>query len=110
MAVIFDPGVIGVAAVQVRGWKAMVKRITALGLATVTLDSLFLFVAGGAYLHGLMFSTLARKSGSSAVFAAGRGGNTVIVSDPWKRIGPGLPAGPPRPGGAGVPRNHPGAT
>jgi hypothetical protein len=108
MTIIFDPVIIALAALQVSGWsdraaemptqarraalKAMAKRIMALGLATVTLDSLFLFVAGGAYLHGLMFSTLARKSGSSAVFAAVRVANPVIVGDTWKWIGPILAA------------------
>jgi Dolichyl-phosphate-mannose-protein mannosyltransferase len=88
MTLIFDPVVIALSALQVSGWKAMAKRITALGLATLTLDALFLFVAGGAYLHGLMFSTLARKSGSSAVFAAVKVANPVIVGDTWKWIGP----------------------
>src|SRR5262249_37610914 len=82
------PAVIALAALQVSGWKAIAKRISALGLATLTLDSLFLFLAGGAYLHGLLFSTLARKSGTSAVFAAVRVTNPVILTDTWKRIGP----------------------
>jgi hypothetical protein len=88
MTLIFDPVVIALAALQVSGWKAITKRITALGLATLTLDSLFLFLAGGAYLHGLMFSTLARKSGSSAVFAAVRVASPVILADTWTWIGP----------------------
>lgn len=88
MTLIFDPVVITLAALQVSGWKATVKRITALGLATLTLDSLFLFLAGGAYLHGLLFSTLARKSGSSAVFAAVRVASPVIIADTWKWMGP----------------------
>ena len=108
MTIIFDPVVIALAALQVSSWsgratagqtparraalKAMAKRVTALGLAVVTLDSIFLFVAGGAYLHGLMFSTLARKSGSSAVFAAVKVANPVIVGDTWKWIGPILAA------------------
>jgi Dolichyl-phosphate-mannose-protein mannosyltransferase len=88
MTLIFDPAVMALAALQVSGWKAIVKRITALGLATLTLDSLFLFLAGGAYLNGLLFSTLARKSGTSAVFAAVRVTNPVILTDTWKWIGP----------------------
>jgi hypothetical protein len=104
MTIIFDPVVIVLAALQVSGsrghaaadpararrevLKTIAKRITALSLATVTLDSLLLFVAGGAYLHGLMFSTLQRKSGSSAVFAAVRVANPVIVGDTWQWIGP----------------------
>lgn len=88
MTLIFDPVVIGLAALQLSGWKAMGKRIIALGLATLTLDSLFLFLAGGAYLHGLLFSTLARKSGSSAVFAAVKVANPVIIADTWTWMGP----------------------
>src|SRR5262249_38410186 len=88
MTLIFDPAVIALAALQVSGWKAIAKRISALGLATLTLDSLFLFLAGGAYLHGLLFYTLARKSGTSAVFAAVRVTNPVILTDTWKWIGP----------------------
>src|SRR5258708_26568913 len=72
MTIIFDPVVIALAALQVSGWKAMMKRIGSLGLATLTLDALSLFLAGGAYFHGLLFSTLARKSGSSPIFAAVR--------------------------------------
>ena len=88
MTITFDPVVIALAALQVRGWKAGVKRIMSLGLATLTLDSLFLFLAGSAYLHGIMFSTLARNGGSSPVFAAVKAANPVILGDTWKWIGP----------------------
>ena len=88
MTIIFDPVVIALAALQVSGRKAMMKRIASLGLATLTLDTLSLFLAGGAYFHGLLFSTLARKSGSSPIFAAVRVGNPVVLGDTWKWIGP----------------------
>jgi hypothetical protein len=88
MTLIFDPVVITLAALQVRGWKAIAKRITALGLATLTLDVLALFLAGSAYVHGLLFSTLARGSGTSPVFAAVRVANPVIFGDTWRWIGP----------------------
>jgi hypothetical protein len=92
MTIIFDPFVIALAALQVSGWKAKVKRMAALGVATLTLDALFLFLAGGAYIHGLLFSTLARKAGSSAVFAAVRVANRVVLADTWTWIGPILAA------------------
>ncbi|HYK34282.1 MAG TPA: hypothetical protein VEV63_20080 [Streptosporangiaceae bacterium] len=92
MTIIFDPFVIALAALQVTGWKAVAKRTIALGLATLTLDTLFLFLAGVAYVRGLLFSTLARKAGSSAVFAAVKVGNPVIIGDTWKWIGPILAA------------------
>ena len=92
MTLIFDPFVITLAALQVSGWKAIAKRIMVLGLATLTLDTLFLSLAGVAYVRGLLFSTLARKGGSSAVFAAVKVGNPVIIGDTWKWIGPILAA------------------
>jgi hypothetical protein len=88
MTLIFDPVVITLAALQVRGWREMARRITALGLATLTLDGLALFLAGSAYARGLLFSTLARGGGNSAVFAAIRVTNPVIVGDTWRWIGP----------------------
>jgi hypothetical protein len=88
VTIIFDPFVIALAALQVSGWKAMAKRTMALGLATLALDLLFLFLAGIAYVRGLLFSTLARKAGDSAVFAAVRAGNPVIIGDTLKWIGP----------------------
>ena len=88
LTIVFDPVVITLAALRLTGWKAMAKRMMALGLATLTLDALGLFLAGVAYVRGLLFSTLARKAGTSAVFAAVRVGNPVIIGDTWKWIGP----------------------
>lgn len=88
LTIIFDPFVIALAALQIKGWKAMAKRTIALGLATLSLDVLALFLAGIAYVRGLLFSTLARKSGSSAVFSAVKVANPVIIGDTWKWIGP----------------------
>jgi hypothetical protein len=88
MTVIFDPFVIALAALQAGDWRAMTKRMLALGLATLTLDLMFLFLAGVSYVRGLLFSTLARKAGASAVFAAVRVANPVIIGDTWKWIGP----------------------
>lgn len=88
LTIIFDPFVIALASWQVSGWKALLKRITALGLATLTLDALGLFLAGVAYVRGLLFSTLARKAGTAAVFAAVKVANPIIIGDTWKWIGP----------------------
>jgi hypothetical protein len=92
MTIIFDPFVIALAALQASGWRAMARRMMALGLATVTLDVLCLFLAGVAYVRGLLFSTLERKAGTSAVFAAVKVANPVIIGDTWKWIGPILAA------------------
>ncbi len=89
MTVLFDPVVIALAALQVSdcGWRRMAARITALGVATASILTLALFLAGGAYVNGLMFSTLARPSGSQAVFSAVVAPRSVIVGDTWRWMG-----------------------
>lgn len=89
MTVIFDPVVIALAALQVSdsGWRRMAARITALGLATVGILTLVLFLAGGAYVNGLMFSTLVRRSGTEAVFSAIIAPRSTIVGDSWRWMG-----------------------
>ncbi len=89
MTLLFDPVVIGLAALQVSdcGWRRMAARIAALGLATGSILALVLFLAGGAYVNGLMFSTLARPSGRQAVFSAVLAPRTVILGDTWRWMG-----------------------
>jgi hypothetical protein len=88
VTVMFDPIVIVLAALQVSadGWKRVLGRVTALGLATSALLALALFVAGGAYLNGILFSTFSR-SGASALFVGARLSDKAIVSRSWAWIG-----------------------
>lgn len=68
VTVAFDPAVIALAAYRVRddGWREMLRRAVALGLMTASLLALTMFLAGGAYLQGAMYSTFARNSGFQA--------------------------------------------
>lgn len=68
---LFDPIVIGIAATQVRseGYRRIFQRLITLGSATALIDIAAVVLAGSAYYRGIMFSTLNRKAGSSAVFA-----------------------------------------
>jgi Dolichyl-phosphate-mannose-protein mannosyltransferase len=86
---VFDPVVIGVAALQVlpQGWRRVLTRAVALGLTTVVMLGLAAFLAGRAYINGFLFSTLDRKAGSWAVFAAVRVAPRVIVGDTWDWVG-----------------------
>ena len=89
MTVIFDPVVIGLAALQINqfGIRRMALRVVSLGVTTGALLIFTLFLAGGAYLKGLLFSTLARSGGTSTVFAAVAVPDNVILADTWKWMG-----------------------
>jgi hypothetical protein len=86
---VFDPVVVGIAALQVLpdGWRRMLTRATALGVTTVSALALAAFLAGRAYINGFLFSTLDRKAGSWSVFAAVRVAPRIIVGDTWDWVG-----------------------
>jgi len=89
VTVLFDPVVIALAALQVSGfgWRRVRERVIALGLATSLILAVTLFLAGGAYLKGVLFSTLARSGGTSAVFVGTSLSDKVIISESWSWIG-----------------------
>ncbi len=68
---LFDPFVIGLAAMQMRpeGFRRVFQRLITLGIATSLIDVVAVMLAGRAYYDGIMFSTLSRKQGSDVVFA-----------------------------------------
>lgn len=86
MTLVFDPVIIGLAAMQVREFSRIWRRCVALSAATVALLALTLFLAGSAYLNGLLFSTLARN-GTAAVFATAASTDGVILRTSWGWIG-----------------------
>ena len=89
VTVLFDPVVVALAALQVStlGWRRVRERVIALGLATSLILAVVLFLAGGAYLKGVLFSTFARSGGTSAVFVGTSLSTRVIVSESWSWIG-----------------------
>ena len=86
---VFDPVIIGMAALQVlpEGWRRVLTRFVALGMTTVVGLALAAFLAGRAYINGFLFSTLDRKGGSWAVFAAVRVAPRTIVGDTLEWVG-----------------------
>jgi Dolichyl-phosphate-mannose-protein mannosyltransferase len=86
---IFDPVVVALASLQVgeQGWRRVTHRAVALATTTAALLALAVFLAGRAYLNGILFSTLERQSGSSAIFAAVRVPPATIVADSWHWMG-----------------------
>lgn len=88
-SVIFDPVVVGLAASRLagQGWKRVIQRIAVLGVATACVLALAMVLAGGAYLKGIMFTTLSRPVGSADVIGATYTPDRVTVHDSWAWIG-----------------------
>jgi hypothetical protein len=86
---LFDPVVIGIAACQViaSGWRRMATRIAALSATTGAVLLIAAFLAGRAYINGILFSTLERKTGASAVFATVKAPPTTIVVQTLSWVG-----------------------
>lgn len=89
VSVLFDPVVIAMAALQVSsgGWKRVAWRIATLGLATSFVLGLALFSGGGAYLNGVLYTTLNRSGGTSAAFATTRISDHLIAAESFRFIG-----------------------
>jgi hypothetical protein len=89
VTLLFNCSVILIAAYQVRGSgiTAMLKRTAVLGLTTASALLLGLFVAGNAYVQGLMFTTLGRSSGASALLGAHPASATIIAGEAWDWFG-----------------------
>jgi hypothetical protein len=89
VTVIFDPVVIGLAASRVAGlgWKRVFHRIVVLGTATGCVLAIAAFLAGGAYIKGIMFTTLSRPGGAQVVIGATVTRDRVILSESWGWIG-----------------------
>jgi 4-amino-4-deoxy-L-arabinose transferase-like glycosyltransferase len=64
--IIFDPIVIGLAALMLRpqGWRRVWQRTAALAMATASLLATAVILAGTSYIKGILFTTLARKTGT----------------------------------------------
>lgn len=89
VSVLFDPVVIGLGAFQLipEGWSRVWQRIAGLGTATFTLTSVAVFLAGNAYVTGIMFTTLSRKSGTNTILAATSASSVEVVSRSWEWTG-----------------------
>jgi hypothetical protein len=72
MTVLFDPVIIGIAALQVsqHGWLRVGKRMAILGITVATTLILAACLAGTAYITGVMFTTLDRPRGTNPILAA----------------------------------------
>ena len=88
MTVVFDPVIIALAALQLNGKSRILYRFVGLCAATGGLLLLAVALAGEAYVHGIMFTTIARKSGLQQ-FLAGSSIQSLhfVLSESWHWVG-----------------------
>jgi hypothetical protein len=89
VSVLFDPVVIGMAGLQLTqdGWRRIGQRIIALGGTTLFLVVVATFLAGSAYVSGILVTTLARQTGNNTIYSGHFTTPTVIVSQSWEWTG-----------------------
>jgi hypothetical protein len=89
VTIVFDPAVIGIAALQVadQGIRRVATRFAALAAAASCVLALAVFLAGSAYVKGIMFTTLDRQAGTQPVLGSVRTPSATIISETWSWIG-----------------------
>jgi hypothetical protein len=87
--ILFDPAVIGIAALQVadQGIRRVMNRFAALAASTSCVLGLAAFLAGGAYVKGIMFTTVDRSGGTQPVLGSIYTPTVKIISESWSWIG-----------------------
>lgn len=94
--VLFDPVIIGVAALICPSeWKDTGRRVASLSVATICILLLGAYLAGGAYIHGIIGSTFARRTGALAVVIGAQYPTPArdILRESWTWVGPVLATG-----------------
>jgi Dolichyl-phosphate-mannose-protein mannosyltransferase len=88
-SIVFDPIVVGIAALQVvdQGSHRVISRLVALAASTGLLLALATFIGGDAYVKGVMATTLNRPAGTQPVFDSVYASNGAIISETWSWIG-----------------------
>lgn len=87
-SVLFDPVVIGLAALMLRpgSWRRVRERALALTVTTAVLITVAVLLAGTAYWNGIKFTTVARKAGIGILNLAPATSH-AIISYSWSVIG-----------------------
>jgi uncharacterized protein YjeT (DUF2065 family) len=89
VTVLFDPVVIGLAALQLAplGWRRLAQRVLSLSAASAILTGAVLLVAGSGYIQGIMFTTLSRQGGAQADFGSHFATAAQVASLTWQWTG-----------------------
>lgn len=86
MTVLFDPAVVVIGALN-GGNGRFWKRIGVLTVSVLITDLLASYLAGSSFLQGILFSTLARKGGGSALLGATFKTSSQIIAESRNWIG-----------------------
>jgi hypothetical protein len=87
MTLLFDPVVIAIAALQAQGgWKRIWQRAGALTVSVIALLILITALAGGAYVKGIIYTTVNRPSHAPA-FSGAFPATRFILLESWSWIG-----------------------
>ena len=86
---LFDPVVLSIGAVLVsyQGWKRAVQRFAVLSTATLLLVVLAVYLGGTAYLNGIAFTTIARKTGTQVIISDHYTPTNEIILSSWDWTG-----------------------
>jgi hypothetical protein len=89
MTLLYDPFVICLAALQIRGrgWRRVLERVATLSVATVASLALAAYLAGGSYIQGVLYTTLARPTGTNVVLGANYTPPGMVLIETWGWIG-----------------------
>jgi hypothetical protein len=89
VTVLFDPVVIGLAALQLAplGWRRSAQRLFSLSAASFILTGAVLLLAGSGYIQGIMFTTLSRQGGTQADFGSHFASPAQVASLTWQWTG-----------------------
>ena len=89
VTVLFDPIVIGLAALQLAplGWRRSAQRVLSLSAASLVLTGAVVFLAGSGYVQGIMFTTLSRQGGAQADFGSHFATAAQVASLTWQWTG-----------------------
>jgi hypothetical protein len=87
-SVLFDPVVIMLAALALRteGWRRVGYRAAILAGVTACLLTIAIVLAGSSYLKGMLFTTIARKTGTGVLNLSPANSPTIVMFS-WNRIG-----------------------
>lgn len=85
---LFDPVVILLAGLTLRaeGWRRVGHRASTLAGVTVSILAITIVLAGTAYFHGILFTTVARKTGTG-ILNLNPANTPAILMYSWDRIG-----------------------
>lgn len=86
--ILFDPVVIGLAALMLRpeSWHRVRERVVVLTFGTVVLDAVAVLLAGTAYWDGIKFTTIARKAGTGILHLQPATTRSILLYS-WSVIG-----------------------